>query len=552
MTDYDLLIKNGRIIDGTGSPWYRADVGIREGKIETIGKIDSTGAEETINADDFIVSPGFIDIHNHCDVVLLSKTHPETLAPYIRQGITTLVIGNCGISPAPTNEESRDLMKRYVATVAGEESLDWNWLTFDDYLRRLENQGVLFNVAPLVGHGAIRFCVMGAKSNEPDCAEMAAMKSLLDETMKKGAFGMSVGLIYPPGMWSTTDELVELAKVVAKHGGILTSHVRGSSELAVASEGELIEIAEKSKVRTQRSHHEACGTSEDWKKVLQTMEMEENARERGVDIASDVIPYPYANTSLRAIFPPWALEGGLDRLLERLQTPEIKKRIRKDVEELVPSWPPWLPGSWPHNLARSFGWQNIYVLSAANEKNRRYEGKHLVEIAEVEKMDPFEAAVKLTIEGNGNVRALFIGVGGDLQDETYLRYLLRHRLTAVCLDAVLIGRGMPHPAAYGAFPRLLGHYSRDERLFTAEEAIRKITSLPASRILLSKRGILKEGIFADITIFDVKKMRDNTTHLEPTREPQGVEYVIINGTIVLESGKYEPGMLKGKVLRKNS
>jgi len=545
---YDVIIENGAIMDGTGNPWYKADIAVKGEKIDGIGNFKTERAEKKIDAKGCVVSPGFIDIHNHSDLILTLKEHPQILSPFIRQGTTTLVIGNCGISVAPITTECLDLVKGYTALLTAG-SPPWSWRSFSDHLALLEKQGVMFNVAALVGQGTIRFNAMGARDTPADKAEVNTMKRLLSTALEEGAFGMSAGLIYPPGMWTPTSELIELCSVVAKYGGIFTCHVRGSSETGVNSEKEIIEIAVKTGVRVQHSHHEAFG-EKFWNQVKETTRLDEEARQKGIDIAFDVIPYTSANTYLLAIFPPWALEGGVPKLIERLKDPTTRAKIKKDVLELIPTWPPWKPGQWPHNLVEATGWENIDIISVPSGRKKDWEGKSLSQLGKTLGKDPFDVAADLIIEEGGGVMALYFGVTGNKETDEGVRFLLSHPLASVGPDAILTGVGKPHPAAYGSFPRIIGHYARDHRLFTMEDAVRKVTWMNATRIGIRDRGLVKTGMYADLAVFDPKKIRDRATYSNPTQYPEGIKHVIVNGRVVVEKEKHCPDVLAGHVLRR--
>jgi len=281
------------------------------------------------------------------------------------------------------------------------------------------------------------------------------------------------------------------------------------------------------------------------------MRLDEEARSQGIDIAFDVIPYTAANTYLTASFPPWSLEGGVANLIERLSDEKTRAKIRDDVEHKIPEWPPWKPGGWPHNLVEATGWENIRLLYVGSEENRKLLGKSLAEIGRLLGKHPFDAAADLLIEERGDVMALYMGVSGDLEHEEYLKQLLRHPLASIAPDAIVTGKGIPHPAAYGTFPRVIGRYGRDMKLFTIEEAVRKMTSLPSQRMRLKERGLLLGGYFADIVVFDPETIIDNATYDNPLQRATGIEYVIINGKLVVERGKHNTKVLAGKVLRRN-
>jgi N-acyl-D-amino-acid deacylase len=544
---FDIVIKNGRVVDGTGSPWFVADVGVTQGRIEEIGSVDSRQGRMVIPADGLVVAPGFVDIHSHADFILPLANHIDILAPLVQQGITTLVTGNCGLSPAPVNPANLPLLKSYTEFFQGGE-LSWTWETMGEFLDCLEESGSVFNVVPLVSHGAIRIAVMGFRAGEPSPVQMEEMQSLAAQAMEDGAFGLSAGLIYAPGMYASTDELIAITQSLIPRGGVFTCHVRGSSETGLEATREIIQIARANRIPVEHSHIEAFG-SPNWPNIDKTIELHEKAREEGLDITFDVIPYTAANTTLGACFPPYAFEGGLDRFIERLKDPKTREKLRYDVENMVSEWPTWRPGTWPHNLARNTGWKNIWLLWAPSEKNRQLVGKSFEEIGRILEKAPFDAVADLLIEEKGAALALYIGVSGDLENEEGLKKFLRHPNGAINTDAILTGRGMPHPAAYGAFPRVLGQYVREQKLIRLEEAVRKMTSLSMRRFQIHDRGLLKLGMWADITIFDPETVRDNATYLKPDVPPSGVEYVLINGQVVVERGQLNRGIRSGQVLR---
>lgn len=544
---FDLLIKNGKIMDGTGNPWFYGDVAVKDCKIQKIGIIEAGSAREIIDARGLVVAPGFVEIHSHADFILPLEDHPEVLEPLVRQGVTTLVTGNCGYSPAPTNPETAKLLKRYTSFLQSKE-FGWEWSDMGGYLNFLEKREVAYNVLPLTSHGAVRIAVKGFECGPATDDERKAMAKLARIAMEQGAFGLSCGLIYAPGMYSDTGELIAVAGPLRDFGGIFTAHVRGSSETLLPATREIIEVGEKNGISVEHSHFEAFGPKH-WPEVEQALQLHEEARTRGVDIAFDVIPYTAANTTLLAIFPPWSIEGGVGKLIERLEDEDDRKRIHKDVEETASRWPTWLPGGWPHNLVRATGWKNILVISVGSASNKHLEGKNLVEIGELRKKTPFDAAADLVIEEQGHVLALYIGVSGDLEKDEWLRKVISHPLAAVCTDAIITGRGLPHPATYGTFPKVLGHYSRDLKLFSMEEAVRKMTSLSLQRFGIRNRGLIREGCFADITIFDEAIIGEKGSYLDPAHYPEGIKCVVINGTPVLRNGVYN-ALLCGHVLRK--
>ncbi|MFH0916202.1 MAG: D-aminoacylase [bacterium] len=532
---YDLVIQNGRVVDGTGSPWFVADVGVRGGRVSRVGVIADADAARTIDARGLTVAPGFVDIHSHADFVLPTPNHMDVLGPLMLQGITTLVTGNCGLSTAPLSPENLTLLADYTAFFQSE-GFCFDWSSMGQYLDALSGRGVGFNVVPLTSHGAVRIAAMGFAAGPPSDQQLGLMRALVQQSLEEGAFGVSAGLIYAPGMYASTAELIAVTEPLMPKRGVFTCHVRGSSETALESTREIIEIARVNDIPVEHSHIEAFGEPY-WASIDKVIELHDDARAEGLDVSFDVIPYTTANTFLAACFPPYALEGGMDSFVDRLKDPVQRERLRKDVETMRSEWPTWRPNTWPHNLARATGWKNIRLLWAAKEHNVVYTGKSFVEIAQMQGKTPFDAAADLLIDEHGVALALYVGVSGDLDDDEGLKKFLRHPNGAINTDAILTGRGMPHPAAYGAFPRVLGQYVREQNLMSLEEAVRKITSLPLRRFNVQDRGLLREGMWADITVFDAETIRDNSTYLDPAQGPSGIEYVVVNGQVTVEQGE---------------
>jgi len=545
---YDLAIKGGRVVDGTGSPWYLADVGVRDGRIARVGAIEDGEAARVIQAAGLVVAPGFVDIHSHADFVLPTPTHMDVLGPLMLQGITTLVTGNCGLSPAPLTSENLPLLADYTAFFQSE-GFCFEWTSMGEFLGALDTRGVGFNVLPLTSHGAVRIAVMGFAAGEPNPEQMRRMQTLVRDSLEEGAFGLSAGLIYAPGMYASTDELVAVTEPLRARGGVFTCHARGSSETGLESTREIIEIARRNGIPAEHSHIEEFGEPY-WPNIDRVIELQDEARADGVDVSFDVIPYTTANTTLGACFPPYAFEGGVDRFVGRLADPRERERLRRDVESMVSEWPTWRPGTWPHNLVRATGWKNIRLLWAGSEKNSAYLGKSFEEIGALQSKTPFDAAADLLIDEHGAALALYAGVSGDLEDDSGLRKFLAHPNGAINTDAILTGKGIPHPAAYGAFPRVLGHFVREAMLMRLEEAVRKMTSLPLRRFNIQDRGVLREGMWADITVFDPDTIQDNSTYLEPAQSPSGIEYVVVNGEVTVERGKLSVAAPAGRVLRR--
>jgi N-acyl-D-amino-acid deacylase len=548
---FDVLIRNGRVVDGTGNPWFPADVGIRDGTIAAIGRIpDDAPAETIIDAASMVVAPGFIDIHSHSDFVVADEGHGEILAPFAAQGITTLVTGNCGYSPAPVNPRTRADLASYTAFLRAGPTSD-TWTGFGEYLDYLDEHGLMFNVVPMVAHGALRIHEVGFEGRELTAPEKAGMRDQLRKALEEGAWGLSSGLLYAPGIFAPPDEIEELAAELRPFDAIYASHIRGSSETLIPATKEVIRVGEANDIATQHSHIEAFGRP-NWPKIEAILELHESARDRGVNTGFDVIPYIAANTTLLAIFPPWALAGGVDELLVRLRDSETRARILRSIEEDVPGWPCWTPGGWPHNLVEATGWQNVSIMWVESDANKSLEGRTLSEIADERGSHPFDVAADLLIQEDGHAMALYFGVSGEPEEEAGLELLLAHPLAAAESDAILTGRGKPHPAACGTFPRVLGHFVRSRKLFSLEEAVRKSTSLPAQRMGLRRRGTLREGNFADVVVFDAATVDDRTTYQDPGAAPVGIRHGFVNGRAVVRDGDVDVGARSGRVVRRGA
>lgn len=527
---FDLVVKNGIVVDGTGNPWFEAEVGIKDGRISDIGELSSSESKRVLDAKGLVVAPGFIDMHAHSDFSLLINPLAESK---VRQGVTTEVIGNCGSSAAPLNDFLKEEIKE-TYPVLEEAKLKLDWSSMDEYLKRLERNGIALNVAPLVGNGNIRALVMEYDSRRSSGSELEKMEEVLAETMEEGAVGLSSGLIYPPSCYADTKELIELCKVVAKYGGIYTSHIRGEGETLIDSVKEAIEIGKKAGVPVEISHHKASGKS-NWGKVKQTLKMIDEARSIGVDVTCDVYPYLAGSTGLDALLPAHAWEGGIEKLVEKLKNRKIRKRLRREMK------------GGQSNLSIADGWDTIMI--AYCKGNREYEGKTIAEIAEQKRIDPFDFVFDLLIEEKASVAIVLFTMC-----ERDMRAVLRHSVSMIGSDSSaaapygVLGKGKPHPRTYGTFPRVLGEYVRRKKLLTLENAIRKMTSFPAQKLRLKNRGLLRKGMWADITVFNPEKIIDKATYASPHQYPAGIKYVIVNGKIVIANGKHTRE-LPGKALR---
>ncbi len=547
---YDFILENGKIIDGTGNPWYFGDLAVSGDRIAAIGVLKDAPAKKRFDVSGFVVSPGFIDIHTHADFILPLENHMEILAPFAEQGITTVCTGNCGLSCAPIAREHLQELDEYTSFFQGG-SLKYNWSTLKDFLDVLTGQGLGFNMIPLASHGAIRIAVMGMAAGEPSPEQMAQMQSLAQRDMEDGAFGLSAGLIYAPGMFASTEELIEITKPLIPYKGVFACHIRGSSETNLKAVEEIVEVGRVNGIPIEHSHTESFGKA-NWPLVDDVIALHERARAKGVDVGWDVIPYVYANTTLGACFPSECFYGGMRAFVARLRDPASRARIKDQVENMISVWPTWLPGRWSHNLLRNTGYDNVMIIWTQSEKNKGFIGKTITQIAADTHKEPFDSLADIMIDENGACLALYVGVSGDFEDDVYLRKLLKHEQSAICTDAILTGTGLPNCAAYGSFPRVLGHYVRDEKLISLEQMIRKMTSVSAQRFGLHDRGLLEPGMYADITVFDPETVQDNSTVLQPERRPSGIRYVFVNGGMMVEDGKCDASFRGGRVLKKKN
>ena len=536
---YDLLIKNGKVVDGAGNPWYWGDIAVTGERIVAIGKLGEAKAERIIDAKAHVVVPGFVDAHSHSDFNTLVYREMEST---VMQGITTVVAGQCGSTAAPVNPGRQEAFQKDVnASLPKGVSLKVTWSTFDEYLSEEEKAGLGANVAHMVGHGTIREAGMGPEARAPTAKELRNMKELTAEAMKAGAYGISSGLIYPPGIFAKTRELIEVSKVAAEYGGIYDTHIRGEGRALLKSVKEAIKIGEKANIPVQISHHKAANKAV-WGKSRTTLKLIEKARAKGIDVTVDQYPYRAGATSLVTLLPPWAHDGGMDKLLERLADQKQRERMRKDLKDGIPGW---------ENFAGELGWENVMVSSIKSDKNKRYEGKTMDVIArEMKEKDVFDALWKLLLAEEGTPGMIIFSM-----DEGDIKRIMASPYQMVGTDASSVcnvgpfGLGKPHPRHFGTYPRVLGKYVREEGVMLFEEAIRKMTSFPAQRFGILDRGILRPGMYADIAVIDPDKVIDKATFENPHQYPEGIPYVVVNGKVTVDNGKYNR-VLAGKTLRK--
>ena len=508
------------MIDGTGAPRRVADVAVEDGRIGAIRReIRWSGPHRAIDATGLAIAPGFIDIHSHSDEAMFVDPALESA---LHQGVTTVVCGNCGGASAPVLGLAASELERDLARYG----LERTWTSFGEYAAAVERNGVSINVCSLVGHGTLRMCVMGAEAREARAGELAAMKALLASALEEGAIGMSTGLIYPPSAYGTTDEIAALGAVVREHGGLYASHIRNESDRLLEAVAEGIEIGKRSGVRVQLSHHKASG-QRNWGKVRGSTALIEKARNAGVDVTADQYPYTSSSTGLAVTIPNWVHEGGPLVMCARLGDPAVRARIRDEYVETGRNW------------------DRIVIARAA--KHAEWSGRSVAELAAGR--DPFEWTCDALVEHDGA-----IDIVHHSMSEEDVRFVMAKEWVAVGSDSRAnapygpLSFGKPHPRSYGTFPRVLGRYARDERVVGLEDAVRKMTSLPAQRLRLRDRGVLREGSAADVVVFDPERVADAATYDDPHRYPIGIPLVIVNGEIALETGATTPARA-GRFLR---
>jgi N-acyl-D-aspartate/D-glutamate deacylase len=536
---FDVVIRGGTVVDGTGAPRAVSDVAVRDGRIAAVGVLpESVTSGVEIDARGKLVLPGFIDIHSHSDFVLSDPDHGNVLGCFVQQGITTLATGNCGYAPAPVSTAHRDSALAYTSWLRSE-GAGMGWPTFAAYLDDLEQGGLALNVVPLAAHGAIRIAAMGFAQRAPSADEWSLMTRAVREALDAGVFGLSAGLAYAPGMYARTDELVRLCEPVAAAGGLFTCHSRGISETLVEAMREVVEVGRRTGVRTQFSHLCALG-ADNWGLIPEAIEAMEGARGGGIDIATDAQAYIAGNTTLTALLPPWALEGGTAQVLGRLADRDTRRQVRQDVEHGRPQWPVQ-PGKWTDNIISSLGYANIRLLTIQHPGYARFEGASLLQLAEALGRDPFEATMDLLAADECRTMMLVIGSAGDLRSDAPLREVLSLPYTSLETDAVVTGQGTPNRGAAGAFPRFLAHFSRDEGLIGLEQAVHQMTGLSADRLGTSQIGRVAPGCAADLVVVDYGALADTTSYEDTESAPSGVDYVLVNGEVAVAEGIYHPG-----------
>jgi len=536
----DLLIKNARVIDGSGADAFCADIAVSNGIITHLDPVIDLSCPETIDGSGLVVSPGFIDIHTHSDFSLLVEPMAESR---VRQGVTTEVTGNCGGSPAPILESGRqafmeymiDLGKLYKRNLPADA---WNWETLDDFYVQLSARGIAVNVVPLVGHSTLRANVMGYENRVPEQKEMKLMKHLLETELEKGAFGLSSGLIYHPGAFAETGELAELAAIVSSRNGIYSTHMRSEGTFLFEAVDEALSVTRKSKVSLEISHLK-CETPAMWGKASLLLEKIHQAREQGIQVHFDQYPYTAYSTSLIEIFPPWAKGEGSSKMMELLNNAKTRKKVRADMTGPSKDW---------ENPMEGLDWTQIRILGYTRPENQNLNGLTVQELSQARNLEPLEAVFQVFCEEKGGLGMIVFAMS-----ENDLITILKDPLGMIGSDGRSVtpygpaGKSLVHPRYYGTFPRVLGRYVREKKVISLEQAVHKMTGLPAGKLGLKHRGLIKKGMAADLVLFNPDTVNDTATFDHPHEYPLGIVQVIVNGRTVIRNGEHT-GKLPGKRL----
>src|SRR5215472_4977154 len=523
---FDILIKNGRIIDVSGNPWFAADVGIRGDRIAAIGRLENAKAKRVIDASGLVVSPGFIDTLGQSETALLIDNRSVSK---LAQGITSEITGEGG-SIAPQDQLTLAALQPALEPY----HLKVDWTDLHGYFQRLEKNGTPLNIGTYVGAAQVREAVLGDANRPPTPEELEKMKALVGEAMQEGAFGISTALIYPPGHYAKTDELIELAKIAAQYGGIYATHMRSEGQSEAEAVQEALRIGREGHLPVEIFHLKVIGKPR-WGSMPNVIGMIQAARDSGQDVSADLYPYVAGGTALASSLPPWVADGGVPKLLERLKDAAVRSRIKEELASEHPNWENLYLGSG--------GGPGILLSGIVNPAFQEYNGKTLAQVANAQGKDPIDAMMDLVLADKAQTGAIYF-----IASEDDLRYGLKQPWTSIGLDGGETSLDGPlfdphgHPRAFGSMPRWLGHYVREEHLLPLEQAVRKITSLPAQRERLHDRGLLKEGFFADITIFDPATIIDKATYESPTQLSEGIKYVFVNGELEYEEGKLTGAM----------
>jgi N-acyl-D-amino-acid deacylase len=530
---FDILILNGHVVDGTGSPWYAADIGIRNGRVAAMGKLAGAAAKQTIDARGRVVAPGFIDMLGQSELTVLVDPH---LPSKIFQGITTEITGEGG-SAAPLN----DAIVKADKVDYDHFKITPDWRTFAQYFARVEKQGIGINMAHLVGATQVRRMVLGDADIQPGAAQLERMTALVREAMQQGAVGLSTSLQYPPAPYAKTPELIALATEAAKYGGIYATHMRSEAGTVLEALDEAIRIGREANIPVEIWHVKAAG-KRNWGRMQEIVAKIEAARRAGVDITADTYAYPAWFNSFSAFIPPWAHDGGDEQLLARLKDPQTRERIKKDM--LSPD-----DKGWDNEWQEIPGPEAVLIGAVQNPELKSIQGKTLAEIAALWKMEPIETIFEILIKDHVFTYVAVFGMSEpDVALAVAQPWVSFNNDSQGTAPAGILGQEHPHPRAYGTFPRVFRKYVREDKLLSLEEAVRKMTALPAQKMRLADRGVLKTGMWADVVVFDPEKIADLATFAQPNQLSIGMDYVLVNGVPVIAGGK-ATNALPGKVLR---
>lgn len=526
----DILIRGGAVVDGSGAPPFDADVGVADGRIAWVGTGEAAEARVVLDARGLSVCPGFVDVHAHDDLAVLND---RPFAAKVAQGITTTIVGNCGLGvfPLPLDEAGRAALAAYVEPVVGSWPGPFGFADARSYAQALTDGPLGLHVGFLAAHGAIRIAVMGFSDRPAAQVELCRMERLLEESMEAGGLGLSLGLMYAPGCFATRDELLALARVVRRQGGILTAHIRGEGDHLLASLHEVVGIAEEAGAPLQISHLKAVG-KRNWGTVRSAIELLETARSRGVDVTCDVYPYAAGSTTILSLLPPWLQKGGVGETLAGLADPPVRSRVLRELWQYPDTW---------DNVALLTGFDRIVLAATPEPDAAPFQGMTLQAIARAlgfsDDVEGYLETVRLC-RGRGTIIVHHM-------DEGDVRSVVSYAHSMVGSDGLPISEGHPHPRLYGTFPRILARYAREQGALTLAQAVHKMTGRSATRFHLTDRGIVEAGRRADLVVLDPATVEDRATYGEPRREPSGIHYVLIDGRIVMDHG-HHTGALSGR------
>ena len=574
----DVIIKNGTVIRGNRSKRFKADVAITGDRIEAVQRNLSANGCPTIDAKGKIVCPGIIDSHSHADLTIYRDDHAENLAPMIRQGVTTFIGGNCGMSMAPISKEYYKETQMYLeGFTARELDKDVTWRDTAGFIDHLKSRGTVMNCALLAPHGLIRLDAMGMASRHATDSELDHMSRVLEESMDAGCIGLSTGLQYMPGLQSSTRELVTLGRVLKKYDGIYASHLRSYMNALPKAVDELVKVARKNDIRAQISHlfwvpdlgvlgpmiravaRTVIKLSEYYTPPLKLdADMEKQIqrvmklRRKGVNIGIDVMPTTTTFTHLLAYFPPWVLDGDKEDVARRLLSRKMREKMLHDIEHGEMVWPHTGKNSWSLNIFKILGWESTRIMSVVTEKNKPLEGKRIADIAQEQGKHPFDCICDILAQEQGRVLVFSsLGRPEDNFTERSIFAALEHPEVAISTDTILMGFGQPSHLFYGAYPKVFARYVREKKMMSLERAVRKVTWLPAKHFGLKRRGQVREGYYADLMVFDPETIAPNVDFFNPRGVPSGIDHVFINGAHVLDDGDMNLEPLPGRVLTHN-